>query len=173
MPEHPRNSRILPKGRWNINRFALAYGEADVQPSLLPEHFSTGFLSCQELFVKCRMMNAKCKKVVNASPIRGGGRAQARSEGCTPEVSCADSSPQGQCHQLKRNQILFKFCENLEDLCFFTLVSERLGRTGTTAFIKRFLISRNSRSRFMIDGVANISMTVLFNSDMVMVMFIW
>ena len=32
----------------------------------------------------------------------------------------------------------------------FTLVSERLGRTGTTAFIKRFLISRNSRSRFMI-----------------------
>ena len=81
-------------------------------------------------------------------------------------------SGKGQCHQLKHNQILFKFCGYLLDLCLFSLVSERFGRTGTTAFIRRFLISRNSRSRFMIDDAANISIAVLFNSAMVWVMFI-
>ena len=80
--------------------------------------------------------------------------------------------PLHQCHQLKHNQILFKFCGYLLDLCLFSLVSERFGRTGTTAFIRRFLISRKSRSRFMIDDAANISIAVLFNSAMVWVMFI-
>jgi hypothetical protein len=36
--------------KWNIDRFAVAYGEADVQPSLLPVHFIMGISNCQVLF---------------------------------------------------------------------------------------------------------------------------
>ena len=39
-------------GKWNIDRFAFANGEADVQPSLLPRYFSIPLLGCQELFSK-------------------------------------------------------------------------------------------------------------------------
>ena len=38
--------------KWNINRFASACGEADVQPSSLPEHFSTVFSLCQGYFIE-------------------------------------------------------------------------------------------------------------------------
>ena len=52
MPKHPHTRNLTPKEEWNINRFAFANGEADVQPSLLPEHFSMPLTKSQGLFSK-------------------------------------------------------------------------------------------------------------------------
>jgi len=51
MPKHPHTRTFSLPGRWNINRFAFADGEADVQPSLLPAHFSIVFSHCQGIFL--------------------------------------------------------------------------------------------------------------------------
>ena len=50
------------QGKQNMDRFASAYGEADVQPSLLPEYFSTPTPKSQGLFhgfMECKMLNAE------------------------------------------------------------------------------------------------------------------
>ena len=51
--QHPHIHTIIPpKGKWNINPFAFAEGEADSEPSLLLGYLITGFTECQALFSK-------------------------------------------------------------------------------------------------------------------------
>jgi hypothetical protein len=51
MPSIRTNSVLFPKGKMgNVDRFANACGEADVQPSLLPANLITGIPFCQESF---------------------------------------------------------------------------------------------------------------------------
>ena len=52
MPKHPHTRNLTPEGKWNINRFTSANGEADVQPSLLPGDFIIPLTICQGLFPK-------------------------------------------------------------------------------------------------------------------------
>ena len=76
MPKHPHHShRIsLTPGKSGILTVLLcAYGEADVQPSLLPVHFIIPATYCQVVFsyflrfkfqfiaLSCEMQNSKCK----------------------------------------------------------------------------------------------------------------
>jgi hypothetical protein len=50
-------------GKWNINRFAFACGEADVQPSSLPEHSSTVFFPCQGYFIEKIVFYTRQKRI--------------------------------------------------------------------------------------------------------------
>ena len=59
------------------------------------------------------------------------------------------------------------------DLCFFARSEERFGRTGTTALVRRNVISAYNRSRFSLEDVESISTTVRFSSEMVMAIFIF
>jgi len=49
--------------KWNINRFAIAGGEADVQPSSLPEHSSTVFSLCQGHFIEIFLFYTGKKRI--------------------------------------------------------------------------------------------------------------
>ena len=41
---------MIPDGKVEYKPFCFAYGEADVQPSLLPAYFITGYPICQYIF---------------------------------------------------------------------------------------------------------------------------